>query len=264
MRQNSVGPFEIKGVSRQVFFRSFFLETIWNNEKLQNIGFSFCIYPALKRLFPDQDDKKKAVCRQLEPVNTHPSMGPLLVGVVARLEGESDASTVLTYRKRIMAALGGHGDRLFWGYLRPLASLWGALIGFIFFGSLWGSLVTLAIYNIPQLTLRYYGFVIGIREGVEAVRLLKSWKIAAAVEGIGALFALGLGGLAGISVILALKNPKMPDGDSLLLFLLTGGLIAILSLLASLFRRLPTSLLIYLAAFLAVAIFMLANGTFSV
>ncbi len=191
-------------------------------------------------------------------------MGPLLVGVVARLESEVDTSIVLPYRKRIMAALGGHGDRLFWGHLRPLASLWGVVIGFCFFGSIWGSFVTLAIYNIPQLILRYYGFVVGMREGVQAVQLLKSWKMAAAIESIRALFALGLGALAGMCAILALKNPKVPEGHSLLLFMLAGGLVVLLSFLATFSRRLPTSLLIYLAAFLAVVIFMLVNGTISV
>ncbi len=44
----------MKGVNIQVFLRGFFLESLWNYEKMQNIGFVICIFPALRRLFRDE------------------------------------------------------------------------------------------------------------------------------------------------------------------------------------------------------------------
>ena len=61
-----------------------------------------------------------------------------------------------------------------------------------------------------------------------------------------------------------LEESQNPQGTFAAFVPTAGGLIVILSFLASFPRRLPTSLLIYLAAFLAVAIFMLVNGTISV
>ena len=155
----------MKGVNRRACVRSFFLETLWNYEKMQNLGFSFCIYPALERLYPDQNDRKGAVSRHLEAVNTHPSMAPLLAGLTARLEHDLEPATVIPYRKRVMSALAADGDRIFWTHVKPLAAVWASLVSFCLFGSALGSALLLVVYNVPHLVMRAGGFRWGWKDG---------------------------------------------------------------------------------------------------
>lgn len=46
IRDSEPEPCVMRGVNRRAFGRSFFLETLWDYEKKQHLGFSFCIYPA--------------------------------------------------------------------------------------------------------------------------------------------------------------------------------------------------------------------------
>jgi mannose PTS system EIID component len=198
---------DMKGVNGSVFRRSFLLEALWNYEKMQNVGFMYCFFPALKRLYPHEEDRRAAVCRHLEPVNTHPSMGPLLAGLTARLEHDLEPSSVIPYRRRVMASLAAYGDRIFWSHVKPLASIFGSVLGFIFFGSLVGSVVLLVTYNLPHLFLRGRGFKIGWTEGLQALQMLKSPGVTALVTLIRDILSLGLGLLAGVVVYLAVKAP---------------------------------------------------------
>ncbi len=49
MQDSGPDPCAMKGANCRVFGRSFFLETLWNYEKMQNLGLSFCVYPAGSR-----------------------------------------------------------------------------------------------------------------------------------------------------------------------------------------------------------------------
>lgn len=195
----------MKGVNGRVFRRSFLLETLWNYEKMQNVGFVYCFFPALEKLYTDRQDRRAAVSRHLERVNTHPSMGPLLAGLTARLEHDLEASTVIPYRKRVMATLAAYGDRIFWSHVKPLASVFGSIFGFIFWGSFIGSLVLLVTYNLPHLFLRGRGFRIGWNEGLQVLQMLKSHGVTSLVTLSRDVLSMGLGLLAGVVIYLAIK-----------------------------------------------------------
>lgn len=204
----------MKGINRRIFGRSFFLETLWNYEKMQNIGFLFCIYPALERLYPDSGQLKQAVSRHLGRVNTHPAMGPLLAGITARLEAEMEPSAVVSYRQLVMAALAAQGDRIFWSHLKPLAAVCGVLLTLGFFGSMIGSAVFLFLYNLPGLLVRTAGFHRGWSQGTQFLNLFKSPVLGAAVHGMRRALAFGLGLTAGLLIFLA-TGPQSPSGATL-------------------------------------------------
>jgi PTS system mannose-specific IID component len=257
MQEKALDPTVMKGVGRRVFRRSFFLETLWNYDKMQNLGFVLCIFPALERLYPDEQARKEAVSRHLEQVNTHPAMGPLLVGLVARLERDLESSTVLPYRRRIMSALAAHGDRLFWTHLKPLAAVWGVLLTVCAFGSVIGSVALLAVYNVPQLLVRARGFDRGWKEGLRILEVLTSSGINAVILGIRALLALALGIAAGL---LVLKGAGAPSASpsAILPALLAVGLLLITSAgLFALRSRFSFAAFVYLAALVAISIFLL-------
>jgi mannose/fructose/N-acetylgalactosamine-specific phosphotransferase system component IID len=246
MRDKVSDSISMRGVNRRVFERSFLLEVLWNYEKKQNIGFVFCFLPALERLYPDEEERREAIRRHLEPVNTHPSMGPLLAGLTARLEHDLEPSTIIPYRKRVMATLAAYGDRFFWSHLKPLAAVCGTLFGFLFFGSVVGIVILLATYNLPQFFLRGRGFLMGWKEGLQVLQILKSPGIAAIVASARDVIAVALGLLTGLILYLGMKVP-VPEVS---VNLVAGGGLFVAALAAvALFRlRMPPAAVIYLIA----------------
>ncbi|MEI7450111.1 MAG: PTS system mannose/fructose/sorbose family transporter subunit IID [Desulfomonile sp.] len=195
----------MKGVNHRVFLRSFFLETLWNYEKMQNVGFVFCMYPALFRLFRDSEERNAAVIRNLDTVNTHPSMGPLLAGLTARLEHDLDPATVISYRKRIMSVLAAHGDHLFWGLIKPLAGVFGVILTLFFFGTVAGSLAALVIYNTPNMLVRSQGFQIGWGQGLNCLQMLNSSALDNVITWVRMTLSTALGVAAGLLVFAAMN-----------------------------------------------------------
>ena len=69
-----------------VFLRTFFLQALWNFERLQNIGFLYILYPVLKKLYPKQEDRKEVLLRHLGFFNTNPYMVNIIVAMVINCE----------------------------------------------------------------------------------------------------------------------------------------------------------------------------------
>jgi mannose/fructose/N-acetylgalactosamine-specific phosphotransferase system component IID len=193
----------MQNVTRSVLWRSFFLETLWNFRKMQNVGFLFCFFPVLKRLYPDDHDRSQAVERHLEVANTHPAMGPLLAGLIARLEHDRPASGLISYRRQVMSALAAYGDRLFWTHLRPLAAVVGVVLSLSFPDSALGIGALLAVYNVPHLLVRGVGFQWGWSRGLEVLRGLTSTRAQIMIRGIRQALSLGLGFATGLMMMAA-------------------------------------------------------------
>jgi mannose/fructose/N-acetylgalactosamine-specific phosphotransferase system component IID len=191
----------MRGINSRVFCRSFFLETLWNYEKLQNVGFVYCIYPALERLYPDSQERLEAMKRHMGKVNTHPLMGPVLVGVSARLEQEKGESAVPTSRGPVMNALAALGDRIFWVHVKPLAAIGGILGCMCFMDSLVGSVVFLLVYNVPHFLVRSRGFAYGWQEGIAVLARFRTNRVDRVILTMGWAISLGLGIVTGAVVL---------------------------------------------------------------
>ena len=155
-----------------VWRRQFLLQGCWNYEGMQNVGFAYAILPALRDLYANRPEEAlKAVKRHLEFFNTQPAMGALILGASVRLEervaaGETDPRAIGTFKVGLMGSLGAIGDSFFWGALRPMASVTGALLALLH--PLLGVAAMLLVYNGVHLTVRRRGFAAGM-EGPEAV-----------------------------------------------------------------------------------------------
>ncbi|MFA5161998.1 MAG: PTS system mannose/fructose/sorbose family transporter subunit IID [Elusimicrobiales bacterium] len=124
------------GIKRKIFLRSFLIQAGWNDQRMQNMGFAFAIYPALAALY-----KGRELCagmkRHLGFFNTHPFMAGFALGLAARLEEQGalsgqphDTARVEAIKSAVAPPLGAIGDRFFWAALRPaslsisLLALW--------------------------------------------------------------------------------------------------------------------------------------------
>ena len=184
-------------VRRQVWLRQFFLQGCWNYEGMQNVGFAYSILPALRDRYEGrQDDLFRAVKRHLEFFNTHPAMGAVILGAAIRLEesvaaGEADPRAVGTFKVGLMGSLGAIGDSYFWGSLKPMASVAGAILAFVH--PLLGVAALLILYNISHLALRFRGFTAGMGGEESAFRFLKEAGFTGRAEN-GKMVAAILGG----------------------------------------------------------------------
>lgn len=189
---------DVVSANRTVFLRSFFLETLWNYPRMQNIGFTYCIFPALRLIHRSDREFREAVSRQLESSNTHPSMAPLFAGLVSRMEKDRPASDLSSFRRRIMTTLAAHGDRFFWGHLKPFAAIVG-VIGMLFFPApLLGPLLALMLYNIPNLYFRIGGFRWGFEEGLGVLEKFRSARVENSLSFMRSMSSLFLGILTGL------------------------------------------------------------------
>src|SRR6202158_716611 len=77
-----------------VFLRSLFLQASWNPQGMQNLGLAYALFPALKELYPNQDELMAAVRRHLSFFNTHPYVAAALLGGVLHHELRSEERRV--------------------------------------------------------------------------------------------------------------------------------------------------------------------------
>ncbi len=217
---------------------------------MQNVGFVFAIYPSLKGLFPDKATFRAAVSRNLELVNTHPSMGPLLMGLTLLLEKERDcAEDVITYRRAFMTALAAQGDHIFWGVIKPLAAVVGAATTLVSGAGYAGPLLALLAYNVPNMAIRVWGFGAGWSQGFRALGLFQSPSFQRALSLARDATACGLGSLVGVIIwnIFSIESSRVPMVVQIVevwavLSAGAGGLFL-------LYRRVPLGLVMFLAAF---------------
>ncbi len=205
-----------KGVSWRIFLRSFLIEIMWNYPRMQNIGFTFCMLPALDRLFPDERHRKEVVRRQIEHGNTNPSLGPMCIGAISRVENEELSQNTPLIKKRLMSTLAAQGDRIFWGVIRPASSLLAVLIAMTSFHYFWAPFVALLIYNIPNLVIRYLGFNAGWVDGIHVVKRFKSRTVEDVVALLRGLVFLTCGAVTGVALILGTEHAKSNDVENFL------------------------------------------------
>lgn len=152
----------------RVFWRSLFLQAAWNRRGMQNLGFAYAIDPALAALYPEPERRREALARHLGFFNCHPYTAAAILGGAIHHEervarGEEPAGNPVLYKSTLQGPLAAIGDGFFWTALRPffgaLAALGALAVG-------WPAVViTLAVYNLVHLTLRYGLFRDGYRKG---------------------------------------------------------------------------------------------------
>ncbi len=188
--------------------RSFFLQCGWNFERMQNLGWAFCLWPALKRLYPDAEGRSGAMKRHLEFFNTHPYLASPILGCAIAAEerlargggdavaGEAEISSI---KMGMMGPLAALGDRFFWATLRPLAALTALALIWLLPASggvtVAGVALFLALFNLPHLGIRFFGIFRGYRAGPGVIDFLRRLEVQKAARWMRRAGLLVLGGL---------------------------------------------------------------------
>ncbi len=221
----------------RLFLRGLLLQAGWNRERMQALGFTFALLP-LVRGRPGAIEAA-FVRRHLDYVNTNPALSGVLLGAVAATErdllaagtgDEAAHDAVAALKRRLEGPLAALGDRVFWGWLRPLLGVLGMLLLLLGSGAgqasrgieglfhpgpgvpsgdpggglpwAWASVLTaLAFYNGPYLVTRWRAVRQGLdlhpdgdRAPAPAARGFGVTRIASCCEVLGPVL---LGALAG-------------------------------------------------------------------
>lgn len=189
-------------ILRRVRLRQFLLQGCWNYEGMQNVGFAYCMLPALRERYDESPEELlRALKRHLEFFNTHPAMAGVILGASVRLEervatGGADPRAVGTFKVGLMGSLGAIGDSYFWGALKPMASVAGVILSLVH--PLLGIAALLLLYNVSHLRIRYRGFAAGVRGEESAVRFLRDANLSAKSGDCKLLAAVMGGAYAGV------------------------------------------------------------------
>lgn len=142
-----------------VFWRSFFIQALFNAERMQNLGLRFALEGVLPR-------------RSLEKHNTffniQPYMAGFVLGLALALEEEDgrdpeSAQRIQSLKLSLSSALAALGDSLLWGVWRPACAA--AAVGLYALGLpiLAVCAFYLTLYNGLCLAVRWKGLVWGYR-----------------------------------------------------------------------------------------------------
>jgi len=159
------------------------MQSGWNAERMQNIGFFYTIEPLLKE--ESGDEEMERINRHLEFFNTHPYLAGGLAAAVARMEnGEDDEEAIRAFKQSMMGPFGALGDSFFWFSLKPLAVLAGVVLA-LSGKFLLAVLVPLILYNVFHLWIRIRTFGDGLNHGVQVVSRISKFKFALANATLG-------------------------------------------------------------------------------
>ncbi|WP_241647123.1 PTS mannose transporter subunit IID [Rosenbergiella metrosideri] len=203
---------------RGVFIRSNLFQGSWNFERMQALGFCFSMIPAIKRLYPENNDaRRQAIKRHLEFFNTHPYVAAPILGVTLAMEEQRangapiDDGAINGIKVGLMGPLAGVGDPIYWGTVRPVFAALGA--GIALSGSLLGPILFFVLFNAVRLLTRYYGIAYGYQKGIDIVKDMGGGFLQKLTEGASILGLFVLGALVNkwTHVNIPLVVSRVPD-----------------------------------------------------
>lgn len=145
-----------------------FLQTSWNFERLQNIGFLFSFIHILRRIYKNSKlNFLLSIKRHITFFNTNIFFSSAILGVMTKLEEEINNDNPETKEKEIenikigiMGPLAAIGDSLFWTGIKPLALLIGGGLVWLYNYEikifLIACLISILIYNVPRILIKYF------------------------------------------------------------------------------------------------------------
>lgn len=189
----------------QCYRRSCTLDSAWNYERMQNLAFAYMMSPIIRRLYPDKEDRAKALQRHLEFMSVTPHLCTLLVGIAGAMEEENaknkefDDSSINAVKSSLMGPIAGVGDAFFWGTLKLIAA--GIGISLAAQGNIMGPILFFLIINIPHFILRYICLQKGFQYGTQFFKDLSTSNIVGKVtEGASMLGLMVIGGMTASNV----------------------------------------------------------------
>lgn len=172
----------------------------WNYETMQSGGVVTTLGPALRKIYPDDEQFKQAILSHYTFFNTQPFMGNIVLGAALAMEEqngptdfENTRRAVTSIKTGLMGPLAGVGDAIFFVIPFTIFNAIAAYMGMegsplgIGFGILFG---------LALVFVRRYMFTMGYREGSKFVTTL-SHQLKSLTNSANILGMMVIGGLIG-------------------------------------------------------------------
>ena len=237
-------------------WRTLFIQSVWNFERMLNLGFCYSVLPVIRRLYRNPSQRARAMSRHLEFFNTHPYMaGPIIGMVVAKEEeyalregvGEED---IRRLKHSTMGPLAALGDSLFWETIHPFCALIGVAVVLLSSGDwrvgIFGPAAFLVLYNIPHLYTRYMGVMRGYRLEEALIDEIKGVNFEGIVLN---LRKVGLVLLGALAALLIRADPLFGGFSPWQGLVIQLTLLAFMALLAWLLKKISASNIFFLILF---------------
>jgi PTS system mannose-specific IID component len=168
-----------------MFIRAFFIQSLWNFERLQNAGFLFVLKPFFDDIYKDGREKREAFLRHAGFFNTHPYIANIIVAITANIESRRVAGEkvpdVNVLKSSLAGPLAAIGDSFFWGTVRPAVSF-ACVFAVILFDKVLNHniigysvlipLFFLFAYNIIHIPARYWFMFVGFKLDRESLAVI--------------------------------------------------------------------------------------------
>ena len=159
----------------------------------------YSIIPAIKKLYPNKEDKVAALKRHMEFYNTHPYVSAPVMGVTLALEeerangAEINDTAIQGVKVGMMGPLAGVGDPVFWFTLRPILGALGASLALS--GNIIGPLIFFFAWNIIRIAFLWYTQEFGYKVGTSIAQDLSGGLLGKITQGASILGMFIIGSL---------------------------------------------------------------------
>lgn len=166
----------------RTFCRSFFLQTLWNFERMQNAGFAFSIAPLLKAAHTTRTTYLHALRRHLQFFNVHPYFAPIVMGVMYAKEktlneqSRTEDPTLTVLKNTMGGAFGALGDHVIWGTWRPFCIVIALVVGVSVAFPVARHDTEHHLFNTPAALLCAKWWVVGFLSMFNSIHLWLRWR----------------------------------------------------------------------------------------
>jgi len=157
-----------------MFARLHLFQGSLNFERMEALGYVFVMMPVLKRLYKTKEDMSMALKRHMEYFNTQTTVCSVIFGLTAAMEeqGGNEADRAIAGMKSaLMGPLAGIGDSLIFSTWLPICMSIGAAMAAS--GNLSGPIIAWLLFNMVNVTAKYYGIMIGYNQGIAFIEKSK-------------------------------------------------------------------------------------------
>lgn len=184
----------------QLFLRSNAVQSAFNFERMQAMGFEWAMIPVINKLYDKEEDRIAGYKRHLGYFNSHPWTAGPIFGIVASMEEkmangeEISEENIQAVKGALMGPLAGIGDSLLWGTLRPIVA--GICASLALTGNGIAPLLFVVILNVIHFGMQYYGVNFGYNFADQFMDKMESMQIKVWMEAATILGLLVVGGLS--------------------------------------------------------------------
>ncbi|AWV25830.1 PTS sugar transporter subunit IID [Citrobacter youngae] len=164
---------EDKKILKSMYWRSGLVMSGFNLVKMEGNAFCATMSPCLKKLYIDENERRKALLRHNGFFNTNAVLFPFIAGLTYALEkekmekGSVDDDAIENIKVSLMGPCAGIGDALFFNSLRIIVA--GISMGFAAQGNILGPILFILLYGGTQMFSRWKFLNIGFTMGTSFI-----------------------------------------------------------------------------------------------